>query len=267
MSNGRTLYHPRISSARAVWRVTYAEGISFEEFYELSQMNCTYCGNEPQNITNKFKSRTSNVSTYSIENGDFIYNGLDRINQTLLHTKDNCVSCCWPCNDRKGTLSKSEFLEWIQQVYHNCFIERPQENPELKTKIATMLLEKSIWPQAKYHPRITSARQLWNEYDKEFVFEDFLELTQMNCFYCGAEPKSIRNHFKYCKTEVSQYAIDNGDFVYNGLDRINNTLSHTKDNVVTCCWPCNDRKSDSSKDQFLEWIDKTYKHLISVAHM
>lgn len=256
-----TLYHPRISSARTIWKMTYKDGMSFEDFYDLSQMNCFYCGDKPNNLANPFKYRKSNVSQYSIDNGDFIYNGLDRIDQNLLHTKENCLPCCWPCNDCKGTFSRNAFIEWIERVYYNCFIERAQEDNQLQEKVAQMLAEKSIYKGAKFHPRIASARTVWRCYGKEFAFEEFLELTQMKCYYCAQAPYRVRNYFQYRKTEVSQYAKDNGDFIFNGLDRLDNNGTHSRNNVVTCCWECNDRKSDSSKEEFLNWIRKVYLHL------
>ena len=51
------------------------------------------------------------------QNGDFIYNGLDRIDNSKNHSKENCVACCKYCNYAKRERSFSEFKEWINRVY------------------------------------------------------------------------------------------------------------------------------------------------------
>ena len=42
-----------------------------------------------------------------------------------------------------------------------------------------------------------------------------------------------------------------------GVDRINNSLPHTPDNVVPCCWECNLKKHTTSYDKFMKLIEKT----------
>jgi hypothetical protein len=77
------------------------------------------------------------------------------------------------------------------------------------------------------------------------------------CFYCNAEPANkIINRF------------GNGDIVYNGIDRIDNSKDYTKDNVTPCCWQCNNAKSDYSKREFLINIKNIYenKNLEKKAH-
>jgi hypothetical protein len=111
--------YARQSSAKNVWLRTYNDGnITLEAFMKLSQENCFYCNATPSNKRNVFKNRNWS-SQYAIDNGDFIYNGLDRIDQTLPHNLDNVVACCWPCNDKKGKMSQQEFIDWIERTYHN----------------------------------------------------------------------------------------------------------------------------------------------------
>ena len=56
--------------------------------------------------------------------------------------------------------------------------------------------------------------------------DDFLELTSNGCVYCGET-----------------------DWKKLGLDRINNTKPHTKENCVCSCWNCNDKKQRKSIKQ------------------
>jgi hypothetical protein len=115
----------------------------------------------------------------------------------------------------------------------------------------------------KYHPSETSARAVWRRRysDGRLSFEDFMRISQMNCDYCGSTPNNIANAATSDK-KSSQYARDNGDFKYNGLDRVDSTKPHTLENVVPCCFPCNIAKHDMSLEDFRSWIIRVVKHLV-----
>lgn len=111
---------PRLSSAKTVYRSTYKDGnLSFEDFITLSQKPCYYCGSPPSNSANSFRNRSDNSSQFSIINGDFIYNGLDRKNNSRPHDRDNVVPSCSTCNWSKGRMSSKEFKIWIKKVYNH----------------------------------------------------------------------------------------------------------------------------------------------------
>lgn len=76
------------------------------------------------------------------------------------------------------------------------------------------------------------------------------ELSQSNCYYCGAPPSMRRN----TKTQ-------NGVYIYNGLDRVDNSKGYTLDNVVTCCITCNRMKMAHTKTKFLDKVKQIYEHL------
>lgn len=82
------------------------KGISFlvspEEFYELTQCNCFYCGQPPSQI---FRSK-------GVE-GEIVYNGVDRIDSRIGYISGNIVPCCKTCNYAKSTMQVSEFKEWL----------------------------------------------------------------------------------------------------------------------------------------------------------
>lgn len=67
-------------------------------------------------------------------------------------------------------------------------------------------------------------------------------LTKMQCEYCGAEPSQIITGSRH-----------RGNYIYNGIDRIDNKLGYIKGNVVPCCWQCNKSKADMSRDMFITW--------------
>lgn len=114
---------PRLSSARAVYRAIYRDGdLLFEDFLILSQQNCFYCNDPPSNLSNVFKNRSS-CTSFAKEYGNFIYNGLDRIDSNLPHNKDNVVPCCYSCNIMKLDMSVIKFKEHIQKIY-NYYIRK-----------------------------------------------------------------------------------------------------------------------------------------------
>jgi hypothetical protein len=49
-------------------------------------------------------------------NGDFVYNGIDRRENSIGYTLANCVSCCGPCNMMKKVLSYAEFIERCKRI-------------------------------------------------------------------------------------------------------------------------------------------------------
>jgi len=74
---------------------------------------------------------------------------------------------------------------------------------------------------------------------------DFDKLTSADCFYCGEPPgRTIR------------VGKNNGDFTYNGIDRVDNLEGYTSGNVVTCCWKCNNAKKDMTYPEFADWITR-----------
>lgn len=112
----------------------------------------------------------------------------------------------------------------------------------------------------KFHPSETSARRIWlKRYsDGELSFDDFFRISQMTCHYCGATPNSMTNAAMEDK-KSSQFARDNGNFVYNGLDRINSSLPHTLSNVVPCCKWCNYAKRERTTTEFEIWAEQLYQ--------
>lgn len=55
-------------------------------------------------------------------NGNFIYNGLDRINSMLLHNLNNIVPCCKLCNYLKRSLSLEKFSQLIYTFYTHLIV-------------------------------------------------------------------------------------------------------------------------------------------------
>lgn len=68
---------------------------------------------------------------------------------------------------------------------------------------------------------------------------EFLQMSSEYCFYCGIEPKQI----KECEGK-------NGMFVYNGIDRLDSSLGYFPENCVPCCGRCNEAKMSQTQNDF-----------------
>ena len=79
----------------------------------------------------------------------------------------------------------------------------------------------------------------------------FKILTNGNCFYCGKPPLQIQKG-------VESY----GDYIYNGIDRVDNKRGYEIDNCVSCCGMCNKAKNATPKDVFYNWIAQVYNYSV-----
>ena len=70
--------------------------LSFEQFKKIVFKRCYYCG--------QFS-----------ENKDFC--GIDRVDNNVGYTLENCVSCCDICNEMKMARKEKEFLKHIEKIY------------------------------------------------------------------------------------------------------------------------------------------------------
>lgn len=97
-----------------------------------------------------------------------------------------------------------------------------------------------------------SAHQIFLNYQRwaklrnhvfELTKEQFLALTKGNCFYCGAPPSQIHLHTNRRKTDTG--------YLYNGVDRMDNTKGYTVENSVSCCGTHNFMKKKLSAQDFI----------------
>ena len=87
----------------------YKFSLTSVQFKEFTQQNCNYCGAPP--------NRAYKVTGAS--NGDYVYNGIDRVDNTKGYDMNNCVTCCKTCNIAKSDMTVSEFRDWLDQVILN----------------------------------------------------------------------------------------------------------------------------------------------------
>lgn len=80
--------------------------------------------------------------------------------------------------------------------------------------------------------------------------KDFFTLTSSPCVYCGSEPNLVHKPNKSV----------NGEYVYSGVDRLDNTIGYVPGNVVSCCWVCNRAKNEMGLQEFLLWCEVLSKN-------
>ena len=116
---------------------------------------------------------------------------------------------------------------------------------------------KNKQPKNSLAPGMAAFNKLYSVYKRnakirELPFtiskKEFMELTQLSCHYCGLQP------------ENKMHIGNNGDYIYNGLDRKNSEDGYIIENVVPCCWECNSAKNNRSEIKFLNWINRVYDY-------
>jgi hypothetical protein len=243
---GRRKYEPKIASARRRWQsYLYSDSqcVSFDEFMIISQQNCVYCGIGPS--TNFNCGNANNSSIKKKAEGEFIYNGMDRIDSSRHHTIDNVVPCCYDCNRAKNNRTVKNFLEWVKTLKTIAFY--PMTIIDL--------------PFPTHYSLKTSIKCIFRNHKDEtdMTMEEYYSISQLNCFYCDNPPLNLFNRAKSDK-KASKEAKLNGGYSYNGIDRVDRNFAHNKDNVVASCHWCNFAKSKLTLAQFYEWIERIQLH-------
>lgn len=236
-------YDPNIASARRRWKsYLYQDkncNLTFDQWMDISQKNCHYCGSPPNNKINYFSSRKQSSEKGKLE-GDFYCNGLDRVNSDGYHTIDNVVACCYTCNRAKSNRNLNKFIKYINNLkpyYHDNVIKNKQ--------LPTGYILTSIKDAYRHYKR--------NYGTMELTIEDFYSYSQMPCVYCNEVGVNCTNTYLSDK-KASEKAKNGAYFYYNGIDRLDITKGHTKENIVTCCKYCNFAKSNMTLEQFNQWI-------------
>ena len=70
----------------------------YEDFYKITSHNCYICGKKP---SNEHK------------------NGIDRFDNSIGYTKENCRSCCGGCNYMKRNYTYDDMMEKFQKIHRN----------------------------------------------------------------------------------------------------------------------------------------------------
>jgi hypothetical protein len=77
--------------------------LSKEQALTIMSKNCWFCDSVPQNCS---RSAT----------GNFFYNGIDRLDNTVGYVYSNCVACCKVCNFMKRAMSVEGFFAHLKKI-------------------------------------------------------------------------------------------------------------------------------------------------------
>ena len=160
----------------------YSDDFANDMMFKMMLRGCFYCGD--------------------------IATGIDRIDSTLYHTPDNCVGCCWGCNNSKGVTDLSSF---VRKSYYRARGKYADDDND-------------FWFVNKNKPSIASYKYNAKKQGVPFDLtkEYFDAFTKGDCAYCKRSPTT-----------------------WFGIDRIVPTIGYVIGNVVSCCYDCNLDKLDS----------------------
>lgn len=176
----------------------YSENFTNDKMFEILIRRCFYC--------------------------DDIATTIDRIDSKLDHTLENCVGCCWGCNNSKGAADSSTF---IRKAYYRA---RGKYHDD----------DINIWFVYKQKPRMCQYKQ--NAGKKGVNFEltnkDFDVLIKGDCEYCHRSPAT-----------------------WFGIDRLVPSLGYVTGNTVSCCFDCNVDKHESDVEMMMKRNERIAKRV------
>lgn len=85
----------------------------------------------------------------------------------------------------------------------------------------------------------------------ELTEEQFKQITGQPCHYCGVEPNTV----EVPRRKKAEVLLEHC-FIYNGIDRVDNSGDYSPDNVVPCCSVCNGAKKAMTYNEFIAWLDR-----------
>ena len=141
----------------------------------------------------------------------------------------------WRCECECGGMKDVPLtqLRRGQTASCGCVKQDPPKNYKPKGKAS----ENRLYRQYVYHAKLRG-------YSWEITREQFRDYIYKRCFYCGSSPRAETNNG------------GNGEIVYNGIDRVDNSLGYFQENCVTCCKNCNQMKMGFSLVEFTEMIGR-----------
>jgi len=176
----------------------YEMNLDFETFSTLVLAECNYCGHKTEGEVN----------------------GIDRVDNSIGYSTENCVTACWKCNRVKYTYDKDFFIEKCRLISKG------------------ILAPKEFFSKWKQYYQNLRKRQ-YSTYVKEAASRNLtIEIRQDQweriirapCYLCGYQSaKGV------------------------GLDRVDNTIrSYTLTNSRACCSSCNNMKGEISLEELIE---------------
>lgn len=176
----------------------YQMNLDFDSFSKLVLAECNYCGNKTEGEVN----------------------GIDRVDNSVGYSTENCVTACWKCNRIKHTYNKEFFIEKCRIISSGSIA--PKGFFSTWKQYYTRFCHK----QFSTYIKEAAARNL----PVEITQEQWERITRSPCYLCGYQSaKGI------------------------GVDRVDNTVrSYTFANSRACCGSCNIMKCEFSLEEFIQ---------------
>lgn len=158
--------------------------LTFEEFKNIISKPCHYCG----------------------EHSKF---GIDRADNSIGYTFDNCRSCCWKCNKTKrDILTEEQFIIALKAVndFHRTENKLPKLNISLQTPILYSRDRKGWEYWYLTHDSQGKPREVFISESEYYYFRNIVNNNQ--CSYCTSE---LPNG-SYCLDKINpngKYTLDN----------------------------------------------------------
>jgi len=122
----------------------------------------------------------------------------------------------------------------------------------IKREIASSRSQKDVGI-ASYRPKFSFYKHSAKKrgYSWDLTMEQFKEITSKNCYYCNKEPNLYNHYYKKDGSrkhkDTTNETANRAWILFNGIDRVDNSIGYELDNIVPCCSEHNYEKSDVSK--------------------
>lgn len=138
----------------------------------------------------------------------------------------------WKCQCDCGRIYYKDTHDLLVSGHTECgFCAR-----EHVTEKNTLAGRGAAWHRAY---RVCKRNAVSRGYDITITFEEFKEICEKPCYYCGASPKERSDKL-----------------IKNGVDRFDNSKGYTPENCVPCCPVCNTVKLDYDYDFLMRHLGR-----------
>ena len=172
-----------------------------------------------------YESIVRSPCVYCNELQEHGFNGIDRVDSAIGYVETNCQSCCQMCNYMKGCCGVDYFLKKVEHIL--------TFNDKINGRLCYEVMLNTLACNYKQYERGAVSRNKSFEISEE-VFE---KIRLDNCYLCGK---------------------NNSPEHRNGIDRVDNTIGYTNENIQSCCWDCNGIKRHYSLNDLFEKMMKIY---------
>lgn len=190
----------------------FSYNLTFEQCEHLFKGTCFYCGHQSD-------------SGY--------LNGIDRLDNDIGYTTQNCVTCCSICNYMKRRLKPTIFINMCEHILTYIGRINGTLRPQIFQNFHVNEHHGTIFGIYKYGAK--EKKREWS-----LSFEQFTEIIRQPCYLCG------------------KISIPSGHS--NGIDRYDSGIGYTIQNCRPCCGNCNYMKFDSLYDTFISKLLQIYEN-------